>query len=734
MSKDPHFESLRRAYDERVKSLTKKLKSTYASLQDDDGHHGNTNGKELASSPSAHALQQRMQEIVESQLTGDKDKQLDAVLSQVAILKTAKKHLTQDLENVEKQSETNLREMKNELAHVQQQLADTRREHTRVLQQLKDNERYSMSEKEWSMRSMEEKFKYQDNRAISLEEQLADKNQELIVLTEENREFRQRLERLYHERAKWQEEMMAQSRTQKNIAGELDEAQRLLAQSEVERIQLRSQYVNVGEKFERLMDVEERENSDTVRQLVEKLKEQKERSERYKKKCDRLSAEGTTRQSELRTFITRIEDKDEEIERLTQRVNQETEKQRLVRSEMLEMQQKSFREQAECLEKTTSMFPIASHHQILDEQCQQHALALQEQQAQVQKLRNDLEVAEKKRVKELHDAISRTNKSVEDAERQRDDSIKVGIRSEDECTVLRKALEQCDHTVRESTDVKKKLTISLEEAHQNIIKLRQLLDEENERRLESEQTVGELRVELTCSQELLGSRQKDLDHQARWAEEFETTFGKQLRGAEQEVDRLIDRCRDFESKEEIHKSHCDELQKRIDLAEAEKQRTSQRLVLEQQHARRTCECFNRLNSITQTQIESLRKEKEMLKDSVILEFEHMASLWSSNVMDQWQRLCSQHSKAQHTKAELRTKLEESVRQNSNMASPSGKRVICTPLLAPQTFQRYSKPQDGISTKQQTRVWKWKKRKRAVASGMHGKKSTTYSSATWPRHR
>lgn len=657
MSNDAHFESLRRAYDDRVKSLTKKLKSTYSSLHNDDGLRG---ANEVSSSTSGRGLQHQMQEIVESELTGDREFQVESLLRQVTMLKADKRKLAQDLENLDRRTEMGTRELKAELTHSQQQLAETRREHTRVVQQLKDNERYSVSEKEWSMRSLEEKIKFQEERALGLEDQLAEKSQELVILAEENREFRHRLERLYQERTKWQEEIMAHSRAQNNVAGELEESQRLLAQSEVERIQLRTQYLSVGEKFERLMDVEEKENGETVRQLVEKLRDQKERSERYRKKCDRLSSDGLKKQNELRSSMTTLQDKDEEIERLSQRLKQESDKQKSVRSEMLELQQKSFQEQAACLERTNAMIPLASHHQIVDEQARQNALTLQEEHTQVLRLRRALEDTEKRRVKDLEDASCRATKDIEDVERQRDESVLLGTQAEEECVNLQKAIQ-------ESAESKKTLAVSLEEAHKNMTKLRQLLAEENDRTLKSEQMLEEVRSELTGTHEMLEAKEKEMEQQARWAEDFEATFGKQLRSAEEEVDRLIDRCRDLENKEEIHKNRFEELQKRFDALDVEKQRLSQRLTLEQHHAKRTTECFNQLHSITRTQIDGLRKDKQMLRDAVRLEFDHMMSLWSGNVMDKWQRLCSQHSRSEQTKGELRSKLEEAVRKSSNLA-------------------------------------------------------------------
>lgn len=598
---------------------------------------------------------------------GYQDVQTESLLRQISMLKADKRKLQLELENAERRHETNIDDMKAEMANTQQQLSEIRREHTRVVQQLKDNEHYQISEKNWSIQAMEEKIKSHEQRAASLECQLGEKGHELVAVTEENKEFRIRLEKIYQERSRWQEEMMAESRNQNNLAGELEESQRLLAQSEVERIQLRSQYVNVGEKFERLMEVEEKENTETMQKLIEKFEEQKERAERYRKKCEKLGSSETKIESELRSSLTSIQNKDDEIEKLNRRLKQEEEKRKLLSTEMLEAKQKTVHEQSAFLEKANSMIPLTSHKQIINEQCKQHAKTLKEIESQNLKLKSELADAEQKRKAGAKDAKELAAKCIEDTQWQRDKAMQIRDQSEEECAAMQKAM-------RESNEAKKTLASSLEEAHLNIMKLRKLVEEEKSKTRKAEESVINLQSDVKSTEETLEAKKKELDEQAHWAEEFESSFGKQLRSAEEEVDRLIERCHELEVKDESQQIECaeqrkqtEELRKKIDLMETDKHRLTQRLTLEQHHARRSNGYLDQLHEVIRPNIDALRKENTALKETVRHEFEYLFTLWNSNIMEKWQRLVSQHTKTEETKSTLRSKYEDAMRKNSNLS-------------------------------------------------------------------
>ena len=50
-------------------------------------------------------------------------------------------------------------------------------------------------------------------------------------------------------------------------------------------------YIHVGEKFERLMDMEEKENGETIRQLNNKFRLMKEQKDKMKKRADKIIAD-----------------------------------------------------------------------------------------------------------------------------------------------------------------------------------------------------------------------------------------------------------------------------------------------------------------------------------------------------------------------------------------------------------------------------------------------------------
>lgn len=78
-------------------------------------------------------------------------------------------------------------------------------------------------------------------------------------LKEDNTELARRLEGFVDEREQIHAEVMDFSRQHGEVNMQLKHSQDLLKRSEIERAELRNQYIYVGEKFECLMDMEEKE-------------------------------------------------------------------------------------------------------------------------------------------------------------------------------------------------------------------------------------------------------------------------------------------------------------------------------------------------------------------------------------------------------------------------------------------------------------------------------------------
>lgn len=591
---------------------------------------------------------------------------------QVSKLQGEKKDLLSELENSEKNAEQYRREAKMESAHLQQLLSDARREHSRTVQQTKDQEKFSLSEKDLSIRCLEDKVRSHTNLMQSVESQLMGKEAELVALRDENKDFRERLERLYRERGSWQDEILVQTRLQKAMNTELEESQRLLTQSEIERIQLRSQYVNVGEKFERLMDVEEKENTEATRQLMEKLRQQKERCEKYRKKCERFTTEESTAKQEVKDALAIVQERGTEIGRLNQLLLEESsstaemaERNKKLQNEVEQMQERYTAENKGYLDKLKDMIPIESHQSVLQDMLRQHGVRIQEVQTKMKLLQNNSKEEKEKQREESENVIGHARNSLSALEKQMEDLRTKSRGFEEEIVRLKQALKSRNQSLKDAEEAKRNLSEQLEGGQENLTKLRQLLDEQ---RVVSGETASELNHELQEVISVNVSMKKELEAQAKWAEEFEASYSSQLQISEDEVGKLMEKCRELETSKEELTSNKEELTKSLHVSETERQRLAQRLTLEQHHAQRAFDFLTRFSTLVCGQLSKLRKEHVMIKDHMKAESEHlMSSICHPSVLEKWNRLCSNHERVQQNKIELRTKLEEVIRQNGTLS-------------------------------------------------------------------
>jgi len=606
------------------------------------------------------------------EMEGSKDTNPIVLSRKVSKLQSEKNDLLCELEICEKNSEKIRREAKVEAAHLHQLLGDSKKEHSRSLQHIKDHEQFSLSEKELSINCLEDKVRYYINVVQTLEGQMMTKDAELGALRDENKDFRERLERLYRERGSWQDEISIQTRLQKDMSSELEESQKLLTQSEIERVELRNQYVNVGEKFKQLLDVEEKENSEAVRQMMEKLKQQKERCERYRKKGENLASDVCAAKEETKDALAVVQEKETELERLNLLLRQESdsvvnmeERNRKLKNEIEEMQKRSAAENKSYLDKFKEMIPMESHQSILQDMQRQQNARVQELQTKMKLLQNSSKEEKQKQKEESETVIGHARNNLSAMEKQMEDLRAKSRNSEQEIGRLKQQLTNRSQSLKEAEEAKRNLSEQLEGGQENLTKLRQLLDEQ---RATSEETTSEKDSELQEARATNVSMKKELEEQAKWAAEFEATYCGQLQTSDEELEKLMEKCRELDATKDIQTERIEDLTNSFDAVELEKQNVAQRLMLEQHHAQRAFEFLARLAKLVFGQLRKLRKEHQMIKDHMKSEFDHlMSSICHPSVLEKWSRLCSNHERIQQNKIELRTRLEETVRLNGALS-------------------------------------------------------------------
>ncbi|CAD7938631.1 unnamed protein product [Amoebophrya sp. A120] len=522
---DAHYEALRRAYDERVKSLSRKLRGGSAGgtaagvvvsaesntmISSSPGDESESMDHDIRMAPGSTVSTAHPPSA--SDFDKVREEQIDTLVEKMSALSTRERDTSRS--NVE---------LKTQLDKTSQTLEEKRKEQQKLQAQLADMERTSRADRDYFETTRAEEQKELERfrqRCHSLEA-------ENKTLREENAEFEKRLEALYDERQNIQQEVISFTKQQDSIQEELKQSQELLRQSELERASLRDQYVHVGEKFERLMDLEEKENGDTLRELNVRLKGLKTEKEKHKKKTDRIIVD----------LEEALKTKEVECDRLQALVDEERSRHQESEQTLLETQRKTLHEHNLGLAKLSEMMPIASHQQILEETRRHHHAGMleleQNLRGQYQKQLSEQSEQEERKQKEFQDTLLHVRTGLKKLEAQRDDASRKAKTSDEESVSLRQQLRRVTTEAKDLEESKKLFAQNLEEANSNLVRLRQMWEEEKSNRLSAEKTNTELKRKLAVKDEFLKKERGVL------MEDLERTIGSKLRWAEDETERLL---------------------------------------------------------------------------------------------------------------------------------------------------------------------------------------------------
>eukprot|EP00391_Amoebophrya_sp_Ameob2_P012133 CAMPEP_0178991458 /NCGR_PEP_ID=MMETSP0795-20121207/5540_1 /TAXON_ID=88552 /ORGANISM="Amoebophrya sp., Strain Ameob2" /LENGTH=1127 /DNA_ID=CAMNT_0020683171 /DNA_START=87 /DNA_END=3470 /DNA_ORIENTATION=- len=545
---DAHYEALRRAYDERVKSLSRKLRNGGAPAPPPGGGSSSANDHTFSVSESifdgctsdinmqnenappgsttstaAPGLHQNGGGLLsaadsDGQKSFEKvrEEQIDTLVEKMSLLSTK-----------EREKETRVQELKQVVDKLTYQCEDFKRDEKHLKLQIAELEKLNKTERELFEKTGREEARKMQEEVGTWRSRCAMLETENRRLKEANESYEQRLQTLYDERAQIQTEVISFSKQSDGIQEQLKQSQELLRQSEMDRNQLRDQYVHVGEKFERLMDLEEKENGATVQELSTRLSKTEKTLRSDKRKMEKLIGE----------LEERLKTADVEVERLGGLLEEERARHAESEQHLLDGQRKTLHEHNLGLAKLSEMMPIASHQQIVDETRRHHHQSQveleQNLRRQYQKQLQDQADNDEKKQKEFQETLLHVRQGLKKLEQQRDDSGRKCKAFEEENYSLKMSMRKLNTDARDVEDKSKLYANSLEEANANLQRLRKMWDEEKQQRLTSDKTVNDLKRKLAVKEEFFKSQRGVL------MDDLERTIGSKLRWAEDETERLL---------------------------------------------------------------------------------------------------------------------------------------------------------------------------------------------------
>ncbi|CEM09178.1 unnamed protein product [Vitrella brassicaformis CCMP3155] len=502
--------SLKRLYDERVRHLRERIKSTYHDLKDDDTINA------LKRDPdNAEFVQQRMKEMVEDSLANEREAQVEGLMQKVASLEAREHDLVRALEAKESSFSQSLQALRSQLA-----TGGTPQPH-----------QYPQSPPRGATLTRTpggtvspgarpappaEQFQELVTELQSLQQVCAAQRADLENLQSECEDYKRRYEMKVRERGATQDEMLASAQREQELqtnirdkTRELGECQQrlrhvqgALEQSEKDRLEIRQKYVEVGEKFERFIQQEERENSETVQLLVKKVKAAKTRLAQYKK--DRIKS-----MTEISTLKNQLIVSEQERENLLIQIKSKIELERRVHvleadNQAKAREQEHLMKQLALAEARKDQIPLEKHQSILQDRLttldSQHQSAVRMLQDRFDlQVKEKIREAEERKQSEFSATLSQIRRGVQALEAARDEEIRQRKTAQEEADRMRAAITKLEGQNLENIRQRKALASNLEEASANLTKVRNILQDERARREQCEERLKRADMECTSS-------------------------------------------------------------------------------------------------------------------------------------------------------------------------------------------------------------------------------------------
>eukprot|EP00921_Rhytidocystis_pertsovi_P007965 GHVQ01013167.1.p1 GENE.GHVQ01013167.1~~GHVQ01013167.1.p1 ORF type:complete len:1129 (+),score=187.56 GHVQ01013167.1:338-3724(+) len=558
------LEALHRQYEGRLRELSDRLRYTYAHLNNDETL------ETLQGDPASREfVPQRIKEIVESSLSSERENHLEHLMQKAAAMDAREKELLRCLDEKEAEHARQLEECRLTLLSTEDKTSSTSAPPgVAAAPMIAPPSSTVLPTSPTAGNSIQIQQIIQELQA--LQATCSYQRHEIDTKSSECEDYKRRYEESVRERGSGQEELLAsvtrERALRQQIAGNergdeqnshivnvLEaEKKRLedeLEKTESDRLQLKQKYVDVGEKFEKFIQMEEKAKGEAAEAVAKRLKAAKTRAMQYKKTNLKLEADFLELEHLLKVERTLVMDKDAEIKRLASGLEQEREHwQSQLRShefdrklELIEQQNTAKSKEQETLLKSLveqrgptskaeptpqpDVISIDRHHTLLQERIQTQEAKHQDQiktltQKHDLELKDKLRDAEETRQRAFTAVLAQIRAGVKALETSRSEHVKQKESLLVANNKLKKSMDLLESQNTENYKQRQQLALNIEEANENIGKLKELLEGEIDKRKSLESKIKEADFDFSSHLHNLQSHQAE--QQARkHAEDFD---------------------------------------------------------------------------------------------------------------------------------------------------------------------------------------------------------------------
>jgi len=508
--------ALRRAYSERMRRLGQKLRPQGGPASSSAlGETTMRRGRAVGRSGTGHgAYLDKAGNLDGSGLDRESaELQVEALVQQLRRLCHERRVLREETEAVGQRQRCAIKNFKVDLELAQREHAGMKAEQARLRKMLSEGDEVWQMERERLATFEDDSVRCLQLEAEKIGAACQMTAEHLASLQGEARDYQQRIDQVTQEQKAVHEDSVAVAGAKDAAEAELRDLHSRVHRSEAEIGELKQKYSLVGERFEQVMDMSQKENHAAERALKAKVRRVRRQTEKQRRRTEEANERLAKARAGKAQWEAVLRERDAEIQRLRAAIRSEREN--ALKSEELffESQRRLVQEQASDAKKRGGMIPISVHRRILEEQAgffQATTRQLEDVRQQQQRSQEQ----ERLRIQERERDID-SEAALEAAARQAAMSRKISF-LEEELREVRTGVGEAEASAKVAEEQRSTLAAPLEAASARLGMLRDTLETERRAKDRAEQSLAESRAKLASVRAAAKGSEAQLDSRAAW--------------------------------------------------------------------------------------------------------------------------------------------------------------------------------------------------------------------------
>ena len=467
MTKHIESSSSKRSYEDRVRSLQQRYRAAGGGSPSKSKSPSSGGGGGGAQGGGSYG---RLRKMLAEDLEADREKHCDSILGRLADSRKDNHRMERrvhEMEHTKRETESAERVARSRAADMEQIVQQCRRE-IALLTEENDKLRSIAERSQNQTDNVVLRKEEVEREAARMDQKAQDYEKRLAEVHSTSLEYQARVEELLADRADSQKMIDREKMAVGEAENKIRELTRDLEQSERDRLQLKTEYVEMGEKFQELMQYEDREHDQAVTALGGKVTALQDKLALYKRRLQEASKD----KQEL------IQRKDKEVLEARQEVHDYQSRYDAREREI------TTNLQLANMKAIGDVMPTTTHHQIVTDLKDTH----QKSHADTSKTldaKHAHELAEQRR--QFETTLTEIKGGVKALEFEKEQVLS---NSND----LEKKYAQMENRLQEASSRRDELAKSLNMANEHLSKIRGMYEEECGRR-------GDVEAKLTATLE-----------------------------------------------------------------------------------------------------------------------------------------------------------------------------------------------------------------------------------------